>query len=41
MLLWKDTFGSSTSAGLSSKQVDPDPPWSDWPRPPGGFLDLG
>lgn len=38
MLLWKDTFGSSTSSGES---VDSDPPWQNWPRPPGGFLDLG
>jgi len=42
MLLWKDTCGPET--------VPPDPPvdasedvesWRRWPRPPGGFVDLG
>lgn len=42
MLLWKDTYGPET--------IPPDPPvdasadvepWRRWPRPPGGFVDLG
>ena len=42
MLLWKDTYGLET--------IPPDPPvdasadvepWRRWPRPPGGFVDLG
>lgn len=41
MLLWKDTFGSSTSTEESFQPVESDPPWQHWPRPPGGFLDLG
>ncbi|KAF8811622.1 DUF1613 domain-containing protein [Phlegmacium glaucopus] len=40
MLLWKDTFSSDTdtSTNLSSNLSEP---WKEWPRPPGGFLDLG
>lgn len=40
MLLWKTTFSSDTdpSNNLSS---NPNEPWKEWPRPPGGFLDLG
>lgn len=43
MLLWKDTYGPETIP-------PPDPPvdasadaepWRRWPRPPGGFVDLG
>ncbi|KAN0133932.1 DUF1613 domain containing protein [Lactarius tabidus] len=43
MLLWKDTY-SSDAVPL---QVDPSDgtntsePWRGWPRPPGGFVDLG
>ncbi len=42
MLLWRDTYGPET--------IPPDPPvdasadvepWRRWPRPPGGFVDLG
>ncbi|KAI9442191.1 DUF1613-domain-containing protein [Lactarius indigo] len=44
VLLWKDTYGpetvplpadSSDGTGLSNE------PWRRWPRPPGGFVDLG
>ncbi|KIJ63861.1 hypothetical protein HYDPIDRAFT_175865 [Hydnomerulius pinastri MD-312] len=36
MLLWKKSFGASEDNPGAS-----DPPWKHWPRPPGGFLDLG
>ncbi|KIM37996.1 hypothetical protein M413DRAFT_448042 [Hebeloma cylindrosporum] len=35
ILLWKQSFTSSAS------EEDPEEPWKSWPRPPGGFLDLG
>jgi tRNASer (uridine44-2'-O)-methyltransferase len=35
ILLWKQTFPSSNI------EEDPEEPWKSWPRPPGGFLDLG
>ncbi|KAF8960443.1 hypothetical protein BDZ97DRAFT_1309829 [Flammula alnicola] len=37
MLLWKDTFSSDNENNL----VDAAEPWKSWPRPPGGFLDIG
>lgn len=37
MLLWKDTFSTSGSTVVDSAEE----PWKSWPRPPGGFLDLG
>lgn len=37
MLLWKDTFSTSGSTVADSAEE----PWKSWPRPPGGFLDLG
>ena len=44
MLLWKDTFTTSTTEDETSQQPGEDlanEPWKAWPRPPGGFLDLG
>ena len=46
MLLWKDTYGPETippsPAGTTDTPISPDePPWRQWPRPPGGFADLG
>ncbi|KAF8157227.1 hypothetical protein B0H34DRAFT_658721 [Crassisporium funariophilum] len=38
MLLWKDTFTSDIDVDPTSNLEDP---WKRWPRPPGGFLDLG
>ncbi|KAI0297122.1 hypothetical protein BC826DRAFT_174962 [Russula brevipes] len=49
MLLWKDTYGPETIPKPDSDS-DPAPtnttgtdgePWRRWPRPPGGFVDLG
>ncbi|KDR66238.1 hypothetical protein GALMADRAFT_148002 [Galerina marginata CBS 339.88] len=37
MMLWKDTFRSDTFVNA----LDSTEPWKAWPRPPGGFLDLG
>ncbi|KIJ95954.1 hypothetical protein K443DRAFT_134277 [Laccaria amethystina LaAM-08-1] len=37
MFLWKDTFSTSGSTVVDSAEE----PWKSWPRPPGGFLDLG
>ncbi|KAF8868589.1 DUF1613 domain-containing protein [Gymnopilus junonius] len=37
MLLWKDTFRS----GPINNPSDEKEPWKSWPRPVGGFLDLG
>lgn len=43
MLLWKqDVY--ATRGELPRKPpglTDPARPWLNWPRPPGGFLDLG
>jgi tRNASer (uridine44-2'-O)-methyltransferase len=53
MLLWKDTYGPETilpdpapiaAPNIPSAQVPSPPdaePWRHWPRPPGGFIDLG
>ncbi|EGO03153.1 hypothetical protein SERLA73DRAFT_83119 [Serpula lacrymans var. lacrymans S7.3] len=41
MLLWKDTFEGAPHAVTSSSDGSEDPPWKIWPRPPGGFVDLG
>ncbi|KAH7921093.1 DUF1613-domain-containing protein [Leucogyrophana mollusca] len=45
MLLWKETFGpvsSSTDDQSIDSDTDSDTvPWNTWPRPPGGFVDLG
>jgi len=53
MLLWKDTYGPETTppdpapvaAPNTPKTQAPSPPdaepWRRWPRPPGGFVDLG
>ncbi|KAF8881751.1 hypothetical protein BD779DRAFT_1545118 [Infundibulicybe gibba] len=39
MLLWKDTF--STSSTGDPPGAGGSEPWRTWPRPPGGFVDLG
>ncbi|THH05531.1 hypothetical protein EW146_g9878 [Bondarzewia mesenterica] len=41
MLLWKNTYRSPTSASDKEKEDPCDEPWKHWPRPPGGFVDLG
>jgi tRNASer (uridine44-2'-O)-methyltransferase len=52
MLLWKDTYGPETSppdpapvAAPNTPDAQAPPPdaepWRRWPRPPGGFVDLG
>ncbi|KAF5335627.1 hypothetical protein D9758_014800 [Tetrapyrgos nigripes] len=46
ILLWKDTFAVGEiegKHGAKEKYDDEDnpQPWRQWPRPPGGFLDLG
>ncbi|KAH9176343.1 DUF1613-domain-containing protein [Lactarius sanguifluus] len=39
MLLWKDTYGPETIPVDSTGPANE--PWRRWPRPPGGFVDLG
>jgi hypothetical protein len=39
MLFWKDTFAASADLA-DVKELD-DSRWTSWPRPSGGFLDLG
>ncbi|KAG1733136.1 hypothetical protein EDB19DRAFT_1731825 [Suillus lakei] len=39
MLFWKDMF--ATSADLAAVKELDDSQWTSWPRPSGGFLDLG
>ncbi|EIW77428.1 DUF1613-domain-containing protein [Coniophora puteana RWD-64-598 SS2] len=48
MLLWKGTFQDHSSSPSGAKPASPPPPppdavapWRSWPRPPGGFVDLG
>ncbi|KAI0815244.1 DUF1613-domain-containing protein [Irpex lacteus] len=44
MLLWKDVYGPTSQVptnGILSLQTGSEPPWTSWPRPPGGFVDLG
>jgi tRNASer (uridine44-2'-O)-methyltransferase len=48
MLLWKDTYSSETIPPLPVHSSDgtgttglSNEPWRRWPRPPGGFVDLG
>lgn len=42
MLLWKDTYGPETIPPDLAPVAAPDvEPWRRWPRPPGGFVDLG
>ncbi|KAI0266834.1 hypothetical protein BC834DRAFT_969341 [Gloeopeniophorella convolvens] len=38
MLLWRDTFGPETAPPAPAPPAEP---WRAWPRPPGGFADLG
>ncbi|KAJ7594937.1 hypothetical protein C8J56DRAFT_1123563 [Mycena floridula] len=38
MLLWKITFSDTLP---HQDNANPDEPWKAWPRPPGGFVDLG
>jgi tRNASer (uridine44-2'-O)-methyltransferase len=42
MLLWKEAY-KETSAGEPHTHDDEDDarPWKNWPRPPGGFVDVG
>ncbi|KAH7882848.1 hypothetical protein F5I97DRAFT_141861 [Phlebopus sp. FC_14] len=39
ILLWKRTFGGSNACSDNDRGSESDP--ARWPRPPGGFLDLG
>ena len=48
MLLWKDTYSPDTIPPLPADSSDgtsptglSNEPWRRWPRPPGGFVDLG
>ncbi|KAI0660428.1 hypothetical protein C8Q70DRAFT_975427 [Cubamyces menziesii] len=44
MLLWKESFGTQGENGLNDAAVPENlqtAPWKSWPRPPGGFIDLG
>lgn len=49
MLLWKDTYSPETVPPLPADSSDgtfgttglSNEPWRRWPRPPGGFVDLG
>ncbi|KAF9220848.1 DUF1613-domain-containing protein [Gyrodon lividus] len=43
MLLWKKSFGASDGSPDNpwAPGSDSDRAWKRWPRPPGGFLDLG
>jgi hypothetical protein len=41
MLLWKDTFQTAEECQAKEQGQLEDRPWSNWPRPPGGFLDFG
>jgi len=41
MLLWKDTYGPETIPDSSDGTGATNDPWRCWPRPPGGFVDLG
>ena len=41
MLLWKDTYSPETVPVDSRDDTSSSEPWHRWPRPPGGFVDLG
>ncbi|OCH95784.1 DUF1613-domain-containing protein [Obba rivulosa] len=41
MLLWKEMYSPDTQSGDRELQEEQQEPWRGWPRPPGGFLDLG
>ena len=41
MLLWKATFSSGSDDAPNNPSSNLNEPWNKWPRPPGGFLDLG
>ena len=46
MLLWKDTFSPETTplppvGSRDGSSSSPNEPWRHWPRPPGGFVDMG
>jgi tRNASer (uridine44-2'-O)-methyltransferase len=41
MLLWKATFSSDSDHAPNNLSSNLKEPWKEWPRPPGGFLDLG
>ena len=41
MLLWKTTFSSGSDDAPKNPPSNLNEPWGKWPRPPGGFLDLG
>ncbi|KAF8519458.1 DUF1613-domain-containing protein [Gautieria morchelliformis] len=44
MLLWKNTYCCQESPqcrALDLRDIRAQRPWDDWPRPPGGFVDIG
>jgi tRNASer (uridine44-2'-O)-methyltransferase len=41
MLLWKDTFQEVSPQIISLNDDTESSPWKNWPRPPGGFVDVG
>ncbi|KAL1712997.1 hypothetical protein EV715DRAFT_212611 [Schizophyllum commune] len=41
MLLWKYTYAPSESRAPQADESLDQEPWKKWPRPPGGFVDLG
>ncbi|KAL1661446.1 hypothetical protein GGF50DRAFT_129483 [Schizophyllum commune] len=41
MLLWKYTYAPSESPAPPADEPLDQGPWKEWPRPPGGFVDLG
>lgn len=41
MLLWKDTFQKEEDDRDPLSDHHSDTPWKSWPRPPGGFVDVG
>ncbi|KAK0553514.1 tRNA(Ser) Um(44) 2'-O-methyltransferase [Tilletia horrida] len=40
MCLWKQTYSAATIVD-EEQTNDPERPWLRWPRPPGGFVDVG
>jgi tRNASer (uridine44-2'-O)-methyltransferase len=41
MLLWKETFKGTETNNSFPSIGSGDTPWKTWPRPPGGFVDVG
>lgn len=41
ILLWKDTYKDEDGGDEHGPQDSASEPWKRWPRPPGGFVDMG